>query len=55
MIALVGIISGGILKAHGLDKRLVKWILSMVSTSVMSVMLNGTPSEDFKPTRGLRQ
>jgi len=45
----------GILKAHGFDERWVKWILSMVSTSMMSVMLNGTPSEDFNPSRGLRQ
>ena len=45
----------GILKAHGFDERWVKWILSMVSTPVMSVMLNGTPTEAFNPSRGLRQ
>ena len=33
----------GILMAHGFHKRWVKWIMSMVSTPVMSVMLNGTP------------
>lgn len=45
----------GILKSHGFDERWVKWNLSMVSTPVMSVMLNGTPFEAFNPTRGLRQ
>lgn len=46
---------GGILKAHKFDERWVEWILSMVSTPVMLVMLNGTPFKAFNPTRGLRQ
>jgi len=45
----------GILKSHGFDERRVKWILSMVSTPVMSIMLNGTHSEAFNPSSGLRQ
>jgi len=45
----------GILKAHGSDPRWVKCIVSMVSTLVLSVMLNGTPTEAFNPSQGLRQ
>lgn len=45
----------GILKAYGFDQQWIKWILSRVSCPVMSILLNGSPSEAFTPSRGLRQ
>jgi len=45
----------GILKAYGFDQSWIKWILSMVSSPIMSILLNGSPSEAFTPSRGLRQ
>jgi len=44
-----------ILKAYGFDDRWIEWIMSMISTPSMSILLNGTLTETFKPSRGLRQ
>lgn len=44
-----------ILKAYGFDDRWIEWIMSMISTPSMSILLNGTPTETFKPFHGLRQ
>lgn len=45
----------GILKAYCFDQRWINWILSMVGIPVISILLNGTPSDAFTPSRGLRQ
>eukprot|EP00253_Pinus_taeda_P004201 PITA_04201 len=44
-----------ILRAYGFSQRWINWILVMISSSVVSILLNGTPTSTFKPTRGLRQ
>lgn len=44
-----------ILKAYGFDDRWTTWIMSVISTPSMSILLNGTPTETFKPSCGLRQ
>jgi hypothetical protein len=39
----------------GFDATWVDLMMRMVSTVTFSVLFNGTPSEAFKPTRGIRQ
>ncbi|XP_026459630.1 uncharacterized protein LOC113360325 [Papaver somniferum] len=43
------------LKCHGFDYDFCKMIMQCVSTVSSSVLLNGAPGEQFRPTRGLRQ
>jgi hypothetical protein len=33
----------------------VRWILGLVSSSFFSILINGSPSKNFNPTRGIRQ
>lgn len=42
-------------KAHNFDYRWINWVTSMITTPVMSVLLNGSPIEAFNPSRGLMQ
>ncbi|XP_074266422.1 uncharacterized protein LOC141589691 [Silene latifolia] len=44
-----------ILDAMGFDRAWVNRVMACVSTVSFSVLINGTPSEEFMPTRGLRQ
>jgi len=44
-----------ILKVYGFDDRWINWVMSMITTPVMSVILNGSPTEAFNPSRGLKQ
>jgi len=44
-----------ILKAYGFDGRWIEWIMSMITTPIMSIMLNKTPTKTFNPSRGLRK
>ena len=44
-----------ILKAYGFIQRCINRINAMISTPVISILLNGTPNQTFNPTRGLRQ
>ena len=44
-----------IMTKMGFGVRWRKWINACVSTVSMSVLINGTPSRQFWPTRGLRQ
>lgn len=39
----------------GFDELWIRWIRSCVSTSSMSVLVNGSPTADFSVQRGLRQ
>jgi hypothetical protein len=39
----------------GFHRRWVELIMSLISTVSFSVMFNGTPLEEFRPSRGLRQ
>ena len=44
-----------ILNSLGFEKRWVSWIFSLISSPVYSILLNGSPSKTFNPSRGLRQ
>ena len=44
-----------VLKAFGFDVKSCKLISQLVSTPSLAVLVNGSPSDFFKPTRGLRQ
>ena len=44
-----------VLIAYGFNHNWVRWIMALVTTSSFSIMLNGSPSKPFNPTRGLRQ
>lgn len=39
----------------GVGPRMVKWIIWCVKTVAISIMINGSPSQPFKPHKGLRQ
>lgn len=43
------------LKAFGFSHSWVRWIMSLISSSHFSLLVNGLPSRPFKPTRGIRQ
>lgn len=44
-----------ILIAFGFAHSWVRWILSLISSVFFSVLINGSPSATFRPTRGIRQ
>ncbi|XP_074293374.1 uncharacterized protein LOC141620388 [Silene latifolia] len=44
-----------VLEAIGLEQRWVNRVMVCVSTVSFSVLINGNPSREFKPSRGLRQ
>eukprot|EP00253_Pinus_taeda_P007997 PITA_07997 len=44
-----------ILNAFGFDPSWTRWILSLLSSSLFSILINGIPSETFRPSRGIRQ
>eukprot|EP00253_Pinus_taeda_P004434 PITA_04434 len=44
-----------VLKAYGFDHNWIKWVMVLVTTANHSILLNGSPSRTFKPSRGLRQ
>eukprot|EP00253_Pinus_taeda_P034631 PITA_34631 len=41
--------------AYGFDHNWIRWVMALVTTSSFSILLNGSPSKTFKPSRGLRQ
>ena len=43
-----------ILIAFGFDHNWVRWILALVTSSSFSILVNGSPSEIFLPSRDLR-
>jgi len=44
-----------ILIAFGFAHSWVRWIYSLISSAFFSVLINGTPSATFRPSRGIRQ
>jgi len=44
-----------VLKAYGFDHNWIRWFMALVTIVSCSILLNGSPSRTFKPTRGLRQ
>jgi hypothetical protein len=43
------------LKAFGFHPTWIQWITSLISSSFFSILLNGTPTSTFNPSRGIRQ
>eukprot|EP00253_Pinus_taeda_P027218 PITA_27218 len=43
------------LKAFGFCSSWVRWIMSLITSSHFSLLVNGLPSRPFKPSRGIRQ
>jgi len=39
----------------GFHRNWIKWIQGCLESATVSVLVNGSPTEEFKPTRGLRQ
>ena len=54
MIALNGALLETLLH-HGFDELSCKLIMSCVSSSTISVLINGFPTAPFSPSRGIRQ
>ena len=46
---------GSVLQAFGFDHEVRKLISQLISTSTLAILVNGAPSNFFKPLRGLRQ
>eukprot|EP00253_Pinus_taeda_P008568 PITA_08568 len=44
-----------ILKAFGFSQPWIKWVLELIKSTRYSVLVNGTPSMPFSPSRGIRQ
>eukprot|EP00253_Pinus_taeda_P017769 PITA_17769 len=44
-----------VLTTFGFDHNWVRWVMALVTSSSFSILVNGSPSELFLPSRGLRQ
>eukprot|EP00253_Pinus_taeda_P008423 PITA_08423 len=44
-----------VLEAYGFDHNYIKWVMALATTASFSILLNGSPSRTFRPSRGLRQ
>ena len=44
-----------VLRQMNFDSKWIDWISSIFNSSSISVLVNGSPSSEFSPTRGLRQ
>ena len=43
------------LEAFGFTQHWISWIVSLVSTTSYSLLINGAPAKHFWPMRGIRQ
>jgi hypothetical protein len=43
------------LEAFGFAEEWVRWIYGLISSVFFSILVNGSPSKTFNPTRGIRQ
>jgi hypothetical protein len=41
--------------AFGFSQSWIKWVLSLTSSAFFSILINGSPSQPFSPSRGIRQ
>jgi len=44
-----------VLIAYGFDHNWIRWVMALVTTRSFSILLNGSPSKTFKPSRRLKQ
>ena len=44
-----------VLRSFGFDQKVCKIISQLVTTSSLAILVNGAPTDFFKPSRGLRQ
>jgi hypothetical protein len=44
-----------LLSAFGFNKDWVSWIMNLISSTFVSSMVNGVPSQPFSPSRGIRK
>lgn len=44
-----------ILHAFGFDPRWINWISYLISSPVISILLNGYPTKTFSPSQGILQ
>jgi len=44
-----------VLVAYGFDQNWIRWVMALVTSASFSILLNGSPSKSFHPSRGLRQ
>ena len=43
-----------VLLTFGFDHNWVRWVMSLVTSSSFSILVNGSPSKTFTPSRDLR-
>jgi hypothetical protein len=43
------------LEAFGFVEDWIQWIMSLISSTFFSILVNGSPSKTFNPSRGLKQ
>ena len=43
------------LKAFGFCREWIEWVMGLVSSPFFSILLNGSPTRLFSPSRGIRQ
>ena len=39
----------------GFGARWIRWMKTCISTAKVSILVNGSPTEEFQPLKGLRQ
>eukprot|EP00253_Pinus_taeda_P019331 PITA_19331 len=44
-----------VLSAFGFDHNWIRWVVALVTSASFSILVNGSPSDIFLPSRGLRQ
>jgi hypothetical protein len=43
------------MEAYGFDNHWIQWVMTLVSMTSFSILVNGAPTKPFYPSRGLRQ